>query len=147
MKLVKYESPASAIDNLLSRMNWGLPMLDRYFGDINAEEDVWSAARLPRTNIKETADSYVFSMEMPGLTKDDITVNLEGDALIVKGEKSEKHEEEGMIRREFRTTRFERTFNVGGVDRDKVKARVENGILVVTLPKVPEKVGRKIEIA
>jgi HSP20 family protein len=87
-------------------------------------------------------------MEMPGLTKQNVEVNIEGDTLIVRGERSEKIEEKGLIRREYRSARFERSFNVGtGVDRDRVKARMENGILTVTLPKSPEKIGRKIEVA
>ena len=87
-------------------------------------------------------------MEMPGLTRENIEVNIEGDTLLVKGERTEKHEEKGYLRREYRAARFERTFNVGaGIDREKVKAKMEDGILTVTLPKSPEKVGRKIDVA
>lgn len=147
MKVIKYESPVSPLDRIFDRLNWGFPSLDRYFGAGEGSEEAWASVRLPRTNIQETDDAYLFTMEMPGLDKQDVAVNIEGDTLIVKGEHSETHEEKGLIRREYRSERFERTFNVAGINREGVKAKMENGILHVTLPKAPEKVGKKIEIA
>ena len=154
MKLTKYESPLSPIEAALDRwgfptvdrVTWGLPLIDRIFTEGNGE--TWATARLPKTNVAETDDAYVFTIEMPGLKKDNVEVNFEGDTLIVKGESSEKKEEKGVIRREYHSTRFERTFSIGpGVDREKVKAKMEDGILTVTLPKSQERIGRKIEIA
>ena len=147
MKVVKYETPVSPIDRLFDRLNWGLPALDRFFNDSEVNEEGWAAIRMPRTNVQEVDDAFIFTMEMPGLDKQDVSVNIEGDTLIVKGEKSEKQEEKGVIRREYRSTRFERSFNVSGINREGVKAKMEHGILTVTLPKTPEKVGRKIDIA
>lgn len=148
MKVMKYEAPTSPIDRLFDRLNWGIPTIDRLFNDGEMSEEGWATTiRLPRTNIQETEDAYVFTMEMPGLDKKDVSVNIEGDTLIVKGEKSEQHEEKGLIRREYRSARFERSFSVNGINREGVRALMENGILTVTLPKTPEKVGRKIEIA
>ncbi len=146
MKLMKYESPATPIDRLFDRLNWGFP-LERVFGDAESSEEGWASIRLPRTNIAELDDAFVFSMEMPGLDKQDVSVNIEGETLIVRGEKSEQHEEKGLIRREYRSTKFERSFNVNGINRDAVKAKMENGILSVTLPKALDKVGKKVEIA
>jgi len=154
MKVTKYESPLSPIEAALDRwgiptvdrVSWGLPLIDRIFSDTNGE--AWSTARLPKTNVGETEDAYVFTIEMPGLKKENVQVNFEGDTLIVKGETSEQKEEKGIIRREYHSTRFERTFSIGpGVDREKVKAKMEDGILTVTLPKTQERIGRKIEIA
>lgn len=149
MKITKYVAPVSPLDAVLDRVGWGLPALDRFFGDVNGvSEEGWTAVRSPRTNVHETDDSFVFTMELPGLGRQNVEVNIEGDTLVVKGEKSEQSEEKGILRREFRATRFERSFNVGnGIDRDRVKAKMEDGILTVTLPKSPEKVGRKIDVA
>ena len=146
MKIVKYENPVTPFEAIFDRLNWGFPMLDRFLTESDGEE-AFAAVRLPRTNLQETDDAFVFSMEMPGLTRQDIEVNIEGDTLIVKGEKSEKKEEKGLLRREYRSARFERTFNVTGVDRENVKAKMENGVLIVTLPKTPEKIGKKIDVA
>lgn len=147
MKLIKYEAPTTPMDRLFDRLNWGFPTIDRLFNEAETSEEGWASIRLPRTNVQETDDSFVFTMEMPGLDKQDVSVNIEGDTLIVKGEKSEQQEEKGLIRREYRSARFERSFNVNGVNRDGVRAKMENGILFVTLPKTPEQVGRKIDIA
>jgi HSP20 family protein len=149
MKITKYVAPVSPLDAVFDRLGFGLPAIDRFFGEASdVGEEGWSAVRLPRTNIRETDDSYVFTMEMPGLSRQNVEVNIEGDTLVVKGEKTEQSEEKGLLRREYRASRFERTFTVGNaIDRDHVKAKMEEGILTVTLPKSAEKVGRKIDVA
>lgn len=149
MKLTKYVAPVSPLDAVFDRLGFGVPGIDRYFGDAGGTADeAWTAVRIPRTNVSETEDSFVLQMEMPGLTREHVEVNVEGDTLVVRGEKMETSEEKGLVRREFRSTRFERTFNVGNaIDRERVKAKMENGILTVTIPKSPEKVGRKIDVA
>jgi len=152
MKLMKRDnqiSPyVSPLDAIFERFNWGLPTMDRVFSDF--DEQGQFSTRLPRTNVQETDDSYVLELEMPGLSKDDVEVNFENDTLIVKGEKKEQKEEKargGVVRREYHTMRYERSFNVHGVDRDQVSAKMEDGILFVTLPKSPERLGRKIDVS
>lgn len=146
MKITKYVAPVTPLDAVFGRLGWGVPSLDRWLGDLDGNEG-WTSVRLPRTNISETDDAYVFSLEMPGLTREDIEVNLEGDTLVVKGRKETKQEEKGALRREYHSTSFERTFSVGeGIDREKVKAKMENGVLTVTLPKAAERLGRKIDV-
>ena len=161
MKVTKYVTPASSLDAVFDRLGFGLPAIDRFFGDFGpANGEGWSAVRVPRTNIHETDSAFVFTMEMPGLSRQDIDVNIEGETLVIKGGKSEqstgpsaekspqKSEEKGLLRREYRATRFERTFHVGNaIDRDQVRAKMEDGILTVTLPKSAEKAGRKIDVA
>jgi HSP20 family protein len=146
MKVTKYVAPVAPFDTVFDRLGFSFPALDRWLGDANGNES-WTAVRLPRTNVSEADDAYVFTMEMPGLTREDIEVNLEGDTLVVKGAKEVTQEEKGLRHREYHSTKFERTFSVGeGIDREKVKAKMENGILTVTLPKVAAKLGRKIDV-
>jgi HSP20 family protein len=152
MKLIKRDtqmSPyVSPLDAIFERLNWGLPTLDRVFSDFDEQGQL--STRLPRTNVQETDDSYVLELEMPGLSKGDVEVNFEDDTLVVKGEKKEQKEEKekgGVVRREYHTMRYERSFNVHGVDRDQVSAKMENGILFVTLPKSSERLGRKITVS
>lgn len=152
MKLMKRDnqiSPyVSPLDAIFERLNWGLPTMDRVFSDFDEQGQL--STRLPRTNVQETDDSYVLELEMPGLSKGDVEVNFENDTLIVKGEKKEQKEEKaksGVVRREYHTMRYERSFNVHGVDRDHVSAKMEDGILYVTLPKSPERLGRKIDVS
>ena len=145
MKLIKYENPVSPFDAIFDRLNGSGPALDRAFaGGGNGSP----ATRLPRTNVQETEQAYVLTLEMPGLAKENVDVTFEEDTLIIKGAKSsETQDEKGVLRREYHSARFERSFNVKGIDRDQVQAKMDNGILVVTLPKTSAKAGRKIDVA
>ena len=91
MKLVKYQRPFGALDTLFDSLNGGF--FPAFSSSVDDSEE--PNLRLPRTNIEETDDSYVITMEMPGLSRKDIEVSLENDKLSVKGERVEKSEEEG----------------------------------------------------
>jgi HSP20 family protein len=68
---------------------------------------------------------------------------------VVTAERSEKVEsEEGLLRREIRSEKFRRSFTIGqAVDREGIKAKLENGILKVSLPKKAQASGRKIDVS
>jgi len=149
MKVTKFVAPVSPIDAAFDRLGFGLPMIERFLGDVESNgRSGWTAVRLPRTNVAEVENAFVFTLEMPGLSREQVEVNIEGDTLVVKGGVTEQSEnQKGLLRSEFRATRFERTFTIGEqIDRDQVKAKMQDGILTITLPKTPEKVGRKVEI-
>jgi HSP20 family protein len=146
MKLVKYHRPIDAFDSWFDTLNRGLfPAFSRLYGDGETETPV---LRLPRTNIEETADKYVFTMEMPGLSKKDVEVAVEGDTLTVKGEKTvESKEDKGVLRSEIRSSKFERSFSLGNkVDQENINAKMDAGVLTVTLPKKSDRVGRKVDV-
>ena len=101
-----------------------------------------------RTDIKEKDKDYQLSIEMPGFKKDEIKVSLENGYLTVSAEKSEK-EEEGKdtpkhLRRECRVS-CQRSYYVGDkVEEENVKAKDENGLLQLTVPKEePNKIASK----
>lgn len=149
MKVIKHENQiqpyASPFDALFDRLNWSFP---RMFSEFENETGQL-ATRTPRTNVQETENAYVLTLEMPGLSREDVEVSYENDTLIVKGdreEKTENKETRGVVRREYHS-RFERSFNVHGIDSEQVSAKMENGILVVTLPKSRERLGRKISVS
>ena len=149
MKVIKHENQVqpyvSPFEAIFDRLNWGLP---RLFSDFE-NETAQLTTRTPRTNVQETENAYVLTLEMPGLSREDVEVSYENDTLIVKGEKEEKSEskeDKGVVRREY-YSRFERSFNVHGIDAEQVAAKMENGILVVTLPKSRERLGRKINVS
>ena len=148
MTLVKYRRPYGMFDSLFDTWNRGLfPAISRSF-DVDSAED--AALRLPRTNVEENDDSYVFTMEMPGVDKKDVEVSLEKDTLTVKGERveeSKEQHEKGFLRREIRSAKFERSFLLGNeVDQENIKAKMDNGILTITVRKKDEKVGRKVDV-
>ena len=110
-------------------------------------EDDKDSFRRPLTNIRETDDSYLVTLEMPGVSKKNVEVTLEGDLLTITGERVDKLEDQGLLRKEIREEKYSRSFKLDStIDRDQVKAKIDNGILVVTLPKVEKEVGRKVSI-
>lgn len=93
------------------------------------------------TDMRREGDKLVVTVEMPGIDPDkDISVSVEGDALIIKGEKTGEREvkEEDLYLKERRFGRFERTVVLpDGVDPDSVTASYDKGVLTVEVP-VPE---------
>lgn len=92
-----------------------------------------------KTDIRETETDYLLDLALPGYAKEEIKVSLENGYLTVSAAK-EKHEEgEKYLLREI-AERVSRSFYVGGeITRDQVKAKYENGILSLTVPKAPAK--------
>lgn len=109
-------------------------------------EDNWRSgsmpfARVPATNIHETDDNFVIEMAAPGLTKKDFHVDVRDNILeiIVEKEKDAKEEKKDFRRREYSYYSFNRSFTLPStVMADKIKAKYENGILMLTLPKTVE---------
>lgn len=96
-----------------------------------------------KTDIKETENSYVLDIEVPGFDKKDVNVSLENGYLTVSaqkrtcegGENGEKDKKkENYIRRE-RSCSVSRSYYVGDVDKEAVKAKYENGVLTIDIPK------------
>ena len=151
MKVTKHENQVSPyvspFDVFFDRWG-GFPTLNRMFSD---ENEAGLSMRTPRANIQETDNAYALELEMPGLSREDVEVSYENDTLIIRGEKFDKQEKKenggkNVVRREYHT-RFERSFTVHGIDPEQISAKMENGILVVTLPKSRERLGRKINVS
>ena len=103
----------------------------------NRPIDSWSG-QYPVADIFETKDDYVLKLEVPGLTKDDITVEIDNNILAVKGERKVEEEikEENYHRLERHSGSFSRAFSLPGeVDGSKVNAKMKDGILELTVPK------------
>lgn len=103
-------------------------------------------ATAPAINVKESEKDYTVELAAPGLTKDDFNVNIDDDGnLHVKIEnKSQKKEEDKKshyLRREFSYSKYEQTLLLpDDVDKAKIAANVNNGVLTVELPKVEQTV-------
>ncbi len=94
-----------------------------------------------RTDIRETDKSYELDIELPGFAKNEISVSLENGYLTVGAEKTEKEEQKNAryLRKECRVS-CRRSYYVGeGIEQENVKARYENGILFLTVPKMQPK--------
>lgn len=139
MFLTKYR-PHRGFDSLLKH-----PAFEGFFEDAAAGE----LTRSPLTNIQELDDSFVLTLEVPGLDRKDIDVSVENDHIVIKGEKveEEKVEAKGLLRREIRSAKFHRSFRIGDkIDRGSIKAKLDNGVLTVTLKKTEEQAGRKVDV-
>jgi len=95
----------------------------------------------PRLDVKENDDEYVITVELPGLEEKDFDISLEEDVLTIRGEKKSRSEEdrEGYQHVETVSGHFERRLRVPeGIDADSVKARFNNGVVNITLPKTEQ---------
>ena len=89
-----------------------------------------------KTDIKERENSYVMDVEIPGFDKKDVNISLKDGYLTITAEKKEEDngKKENYVRRE-RSTSLSRSYYVGDVDKDAVKAKYETGVLTVEIPK------------
>lgn len=108
-----------------------------------------SAARaFPAVNVVEDADNFHVEAELPGFSIEDLDISLTDNQLTISGERR-VHIPEGseVLRRERPTGKFTRVLRVAvDVDAQKVAAKLKDGILTVTLPKVEAVKPRKISV-
>ena len=105
---------------------------------------------VPAVDVEETADELVLTAELPGLTRDDVELELENNILTIRGERTEQRssEERRYHVWERRFGSFQRSFTLPRtVSAEGILAEFEGGLLRVHLPKAPEAKGRRIEIA
>jgi len=96
---------------------------------------------IPAVNIVENKNHFELSLAAPGMKKNDFKIDVEGNTLTVSAENEENKEEtnEKYTRKEFNYTSFSRSFSLpDGVNKDKIDASYENGLLKLVLPKTEE---------
>ena len=110
-------------------------------------------ATAPAINVLETETDYTVEVAAPGLSKDDFEVNINNDGdLTIKMEKKsdEKEQKAQYLRREFAYSKYEQTLILpDDVEKEHIAARVVNGVLTVTLPKIKvdvQKIARQITV-
>jgi len=132
----------------------GLPqeldnILGQWFGQSSEPTEAPEQVHCPRTNIIERDKDFVLSIELPGVSVQDVTVEAADDKLMISGEKkiSVKAETEKLQRQERVSGKFERGFEFPTmVDFEKISAEFQLGVLTVTVPKSEKVLPRKIEI-
>lgn len=138
--------------------NW-LPYV---FNDLfNNDWMIKANSTAPAINVIETEQDYRVEVAAPGMTKDDFNIRIdENDNLVVSMEKKQETKEEmpeegqnnqekpegRYLRREFSYSKFQQTLVLPeNVDKDKIQAKVENGVLTITIPKRSEEEAQKAE--
>lgn len=137
--------PLSELDQMTERMR---RMLEQTFGAFGwssplTERAGWS----PPVDLEETDDAYVVEAELPGVKREDVNVELAGNELAITGEIKEP-ERKGVVRRQSRRTgRFAYRVSLPShVEPEKVEAKLDGGVLKVTVPKSERAPRRRIEI-
>ena len=105
-----------------------------------------------KTDIQDKGDSFLLEADLPGFDKKDIHLDINGDMLTVSAERHSEHEEKDKKNKYVRCERsygsYSRSFDLSGVKADEIKAKYENGVLKLTMPKkentLPE--ARHLEI-
>ena len=138
-------NPSREFEDIYDRMG---QLMNFAFGDLARAEMPW----VPLADLSETEDAYVVKVELPGVGKDQIDVQLQDRELVVSGEIPEQ-EQDGQNggRRRHRSTRrtgrFEfRAWLPGDVNADAVQGELTDGVLTLTVPKSAAAKPRKIEI-
>lgn len=121
--------------------------LGRWNGELPEGSD--GASLVPVMDVADTKNALKISTEIPGLDKNDLNVSVEGNTLVIKGEKKreDKSEEEGVVRIERSYGSYYRALTLPAtVDASKIDAKYKNGVLTLTLPKKEEAKPKQITV-
>jgi HSP20 family protein len=137
--------PLGEFEQITERMQ---RMLDRTFGGASwpsqlLEREGWS----PIADVEEQDDAYVVNVELPGVKREDITIELVGNELTISGEMKEEARK-GVVRKQMRRFgRFDYRLTLPDqLDPEKVDAKLKDGVLTVRVPKAEKAQRRQIEI-
>jgi HSP20 family protein len=146
MAVTRYRDPANMFG--LQRLN---RILDEAFAGLSfPESSVVTSTLFAPTDVSEDENALQITMELPGVDPANVRLSLENNVLTIRGEKQQEFDEnnERIHRSERVYGVFERTFVLPNtVDPDRIEARVENGVLVVRIPKAERARPREIPLS
>ncbi|EQB63863.1 MAG: hypothetical protein RBG1_1C00001G1442 [candidate division Zixibacteria bacterium RBG-1] len=125
-------------------------LFEEFFGlfpvELNGGSGTWS----PAVDVSEDQDNIYFTVEVPGMSKEDVKVTLQDNVLTIRGEKKQEMEKKdaNYHRLERSYGSFTRSFSLPtGVVPDKIKAQYQDGLLKISLPKAEQVKPKEIPIA
>lgn len=129
---------------LLVRRNNSMNWLNNWFNDNFFDTDVVARtnATAPAVNVKENEKAYVMEVAAPGLKKEQVHMDIDKDgflnvAIENKAENKDENKKEHYLRREFSYSSYQQSYQLpDNVDREKISAKVSDGVLEIELPKV-----------
>ncbi len=102
---------------------------------------------MPAASVMEQGDSYLLQVEMPGVNKEGLDIAVENNELTITGRRSLPAVEGTLIHRESRSENFRRAFELDpSIETAKIGAKIEQGVLTLTLPKAEQVKPRKITV-
>ena len=102
----------------------------------------------PTASVTEIADGYMLEIEMPGVKKDGLEISVENNELTIIGRCSLPPMEGTLIHRESRPENFRRMFELDpSIDANKISAKIDQGLVTLTLPKAEHVKPRKITVS
>jgi HSP20 family protein len=143
MTLVKWDGPDDQLEPLLGLRQGIDRLFDEFFGALPAREmGSWdpgaAAAFMPPVDLKETEKDFVLKVELPGLHKEDLSLDITDDSVTLQGERREESEASGACYRcrESQYGAFRRVVEMPRqIVPENVRAKLEDGVLSVVLPK------------
>lgn len=145
--LIRWNPEANLLRGRMDRMF--NEMLGDIWGQGAGSEEYSARVWAPPVDIRESDEALTFTAELPGLTKDDVSITVENNVLTLAGERKFEKEAKGETfhRVERAYGGFSRSFTLPAtVQTDQVEARFEHGVLTISLPKQEESKPRKITI-
>jgi len=102
----------------------------------------------PSASVIEAGDGYTLEIEMPGVTKDGVDISVENNELTIVGRRSLPTVQGTLIHHESRPENFRRTFELDpSIDAEKISAKIEQGLVTLTLAKAEHVKPRKISVS
>ena len=133
---------------ILNANNWFPTMFDDFF---NNDWMPRMKATAPAVNVKEDAKAYTMELAVPGIKKEFCRVNINADgnlevAIENKLEHKEENKKEHFLRREFSYSNYQQTYVLpDDIEKDHIAAKVDNGVLTITLPKFTKEEIKQIQ--
>lgn len=124
-------------------------LFDTHLPDVFRTRGAYNAIWTPRMDLRETDTAFVVEADVPGMSIDDIAVHIEGNTVVIAGERqSEQTSNSGNFTHLERTFgKFQRAMTLSApVKVDEVEANYTNGVLTVTIPKAEEARTKRIAI-
>lgn len=146
MTLVRF-NPQRDIDTSIIPKTFS-DMLDTFFNDAVSTR-VTNGSFIPGVDVVEHDKHFEIDVALPGMKKNEVSIELEDGVLTISGERKHESEEKNAKYHlvESRYGKFSRSFTLPrNVDRDSISAKMSDGILKITINKAEEAVSRKVEI-
>jgi len=114
----------------------------------NANQERVEQSITPVASVVEEGDVYMLNVEMPGVNKEGLEISVENNELTITGRRSLPQVEGTLIHRESRSENFRRVFELDpSIDMSKISARIDQGVLTLTLPKAEQVKPRNITVS